>query len=353
MNGLGRGRRDTGDRNLPRPAVAKDVAERAGVSIATVSRALNGSPKVREETRQAVIKAVAELNFVFNNAARALSTRRFHAVGMIVPSLGNEVFVRAVSSFQRVLRQAGYQVVLASADYDLDTELQEASFLMRRGIDGLILVGGTHRRGLYEIAEHHGVPLVQSFVLSPNHYSVGFDNRSAAMRATRYLIGMGHRRIAVVTGTRHDNDRSGPRAEGMRLALAEIGVTLPAEHDIVVSSGVVAGRDAMRQLAALPAEQRPTAILCGTDEIALGVMSEAVAHGLMVPTDLSVIGFNDSSFASVISPALTTMRVDADRIGRVAGETLLSILQGQTPVRATAIDPELLVRNTVAPLRTP
>jgi len=325
------------------------VAARAGVSIATVSRALNGSQSVREETRQAVLKAVAELNFVFNSAARALSTRRFQAIGMIVPSLGNDVFVRAVSSFQRVFRQAGYQVVLASAEYDIDTEAQEASFLMRRGIDGLMLVGGIHHPDIFEAADRHGVPIVQSFVLGSDRHSVGFDNKAATMHATRYLIGLGHRRIAVVTGTRHNNDRAGPRAEGVRAALLDIGVDLSPAHDIIVSSGVVAGRDAMRQFMSLPEAVRPTAVICGTDEIALGIISEATEHGLNVPRDLSVIGFNDSNFASVISPTLTTLRVDAERIGHVGAETLLSLVQGQAPVRTTAIDPELIVRNTVAP----
>lgn len=121
--------------------VAKDVARLAGVSIATVSRALNGSEKIRPETRATVLKAASDLGFVVNNAARALSTRRSYAVGAIVPSLKNEVFVRALSSFQKILRQSGYQTIVASTDYDIDIESREARFLMSNGVDGLMLVG--------------------------------------------------------------------------------------------------------------------------------------------------------------------------------------------------------------------
>lgn len=336
--------------NVPsRLPVAKDVAKLAGVSIATVSRALNGSEKIRPETRDAVLKAAADLGFVINSAARALSTRRSYAIGAIVPSLRNEVFVRALSSFQRTLRQAGYQTIVAASDYEIETENREASFLMSNGVDGLMLVGGIHDRALYDRAERGQIPIVQSFSLSSDRCCVGFDNRDATLKATRYLLDLGHKVVAVVTGTRTNNDRAEPRAEGVRMALHERGLTLDPGHDIVVSSGIVAGRDAVQQLMGGTGQLAPTAIICGTDEIALGVISEASEQGIAVPRALSVIGFNDSNFASVVSPPLTTIRVDADRIGHLSGVAMLNLLQGRNTVQVTRVTPELVLRGTTAP----
>lgn len=191
------------DRSLPRNnkgsnikprthlPVAQDVARRAGVSIATVSRTLNEPGKVRPATRDAVMKAAEELGFVLNSAARALSTRRSSTVGVIVPSYGNEVFVRALSSFQRTMRAANYQVLAASSEYDLATEMQEVSFLLQRRVDGLMLVGGIHDPNLYARAERSQVPIIQSFSLSESQHCVGFDNQEATFRATNYLLTLG------------------------------------------------------------------------------------------------------------------------------------------------------------------
>nr|BAF52622.1 putative regulatory protein [Gluconobacter frateurii] len=346
---LPRKNRSSNSDGRTRLPVAQDVAELAGVSIATVSRALNEPEKVRPATREAVMKAAAELGFVLNSAARALSTRRSSTVGVIVPSYGNEVFVRALSSFQRTMRAAGYQVLAASSEYDLATEMQEVTFLLQRGVDGLMLVGGIHDPALYARAERSQVPIIQSFSLSDREYCVGFDNREATFRAANYLLDLGHKRLAVVTGTRENNDRAAPRAEGCASAMAERGLELSPAHDLIVSSGIVAGRDAFSQLMGGPEEQRPTAIICGTDEIALGIMSEASERGIDIPRALSVIGFNDSSFSAVLSPPLTTIRVDADEIGKSSALALLNLMGAKTMVQVTRITPELVLRGTVAP----
>ncbi|MBS1039019.1 LacI family DNA-binding transcriptional regulator [Gluconobacter cerinus] len=329
--------------------IAQDVARLAGVSIATVSRTLNQPEKVRPETRTAVMKAAAELGFVLNSAARALSTRRSSTVGVIVPSYGNEVFVRALSSFQKVMRGANYQVLAASSEYDLETEKLEAAFLLQRGIDGLILVGGIHDHDLYRRAERSHVPIIQIFSLSEHQHCVGFDNRDATFRAANYLLDIGHKRLAVVTGIRENNDRASSRAEGVKMAVTERGFTLDPKNDLIVSSGIVAGRDAFDQFMSSPEEQRPTAIICGTDEIALGVMSQARECGVEIPRSLSVIGFNDSSFSSLLSPPLTTIRVDADAIGRSAALALINLINEKTTVQTTRITPELVLRGTTAP----
>lgn len=330
-----------------RSPVASDVAARAGVSTATVSRVLNGTGRVRADKREAVLQAAASLGFVANAAARALSLRRFDTVGAVIPNIENEEFIRALSAFQGVLHRGGYTLLLASGGYDLDGELREVSRLLARGVDGLLLIGDNHRPGLFEQTARLAIPVVQAFTLSDTQACVGFDNVAVARRAAGYLLDLGHRRVAVVTGIRKDNDRGGARARGVAAAMAERGLTIAPEHDLIVSFGIAAGRDALRHL--MTGTNPPTAVICGTDQLAFGVLIEARARGIAVPGQLSVIGFNDSDYAAFLSPPLTTVRVHASEIGRAAGEQLLARMAGQATVRATVIEAELIVRGSTAP----
>jgi LacI family transcriptional regulator len=327
--------------------LARDVARRAGVSTSTVSRVFNGTASVRPDKREAVMKAVQDLGFMANGAARALSMRRFMAVGAVVPNIENEGFVRTLSTFQDRMRRAGYTLLLTNAGYELDNELREANFLLERGIDGLMLVGDIHRPELLaRIARQH-IPLVQTFSLSSERACVGFDNAAAAARAAHYLMDLGHRRIGMITGPRKDNDRAGARAEGIRQALAGRALRIRPDHDIEVSYGIGAGRDALRQMFA--GADAPTAVICGTDQLAFGAMIEARARGLDVPADLSVIGFNDADYAAFLSPPLTTLKIRSDDIGRAAAAYLIAKMTGQPTIELTELDAELVVRGSTAP----
>lgn len=194
--------------------LARDVAPRAGVSTSTVSPPFNGTARVRPDKHEAVMKAVQDLGFVANGAARALSMRRFMAVGAVVPNIENESFVRTLSSFQERMRPAGYTLLLTSAGYELDNELHEATFLLERGIYGLMLVGDIHRPKLLAQIARPRVPLIQTFSLSRERACIGFDNAAAAARAACYLMDLGHRRIGMITGPRKDNDRAGANHPG-------------------------------------------------------------------------------------------------------------------------------------------
>jgi LacI family transcriptional regulator len=328
--------------------VARDVARLAGVSTSTVSRVFNGTAAVRADKRDAVLKAAGDLGFVANGAARALSMRRFLAVGAVVPNIENEGFLSTLSSFQERLRRDGYTLILTNAGYDLDDELQEASFLLERGIDGLLLVGDLHRPALLDRIARQRIPTVQTFTLSTARPCVGFDNVDAARRAAHYLLDLGHRRIGVITGIRKDNDRSGARVAGIVQALAERGLTVHPAHDVETSHGIAAGRDALRQILSQPVAP-PTAIICGTDQLSFGVMIEAQARGVAIPGALSLIGFNDADYAAFLTPALTTIRIHSAEIGQAAAEHLLARMAGRSVVRLTEIAAELIVRGSTAP----
>ena len=331
---------------------ARDVALRAGVSPSTVSRVLNGTVSVRPDKHDAVMRAAAALGFVANGAARALSTRRFMAVGAVVPNLENEGFLRALSAFQERLRRDDYTLVVTSAGYDLDRELLEATFLLERGIDGLMLVGDIHRPALLRRIERGGIPLVQTFSLSRQRGCVGFDNAAASARATEYLLDLGHRRFGVITGPRRENDRGGARVQGVVRTLAARSLAIRPEHDVEVTYGIRDGRDALRQILSAGGEV-PTAVLCGTDQLAFGAMIEAHARGVDVPGELSVVGFNDADYAAFLRPALTTLRLPSTEIGAAAAEHLLARMAGRSTVRVTELEPQLVVRGSTGPPSVP
>lgn len=329
---------------------AQDVASKAGVSAATVSRVMNGTTVVRADKRKAVLEAADALGFVANGAARALSLRRFMAVGAVVPNLENEGFLRTLSSFQERIRQLGYTLLVTSSGYELDQELVEATFLLERGIDALMLVGDLHRPELLDRIDRQGIPTVQTFTLSEDRACVGFDNAVATAKATRYLLDLGHRRFGIITGTRRDNDRSTARVAGVVDTLAARSLRVRPEHDIQVSHGIGDGRDALRHIMSADGEP-PTAILCGTDQLAFGALIEADARGVVVPRDLSLVGFNDADYAAFLRPGLTTVRMPSAAIGRAAAENLLTRMANRPAMRVTQVDAELIIRGTTAPPR--
>ena len=339
-------------RRSPRPAATqaaglKDVAKRAGVSTATVSRVINGTAVVSEEMRRRVEQACATLGYIPNGAARALSTRRTRTIGAVVPTIENDGFARTVFALQRSLQQAGRTLLLANSDYDPAIELEAVMRLLSQGIDGLMLIGGEHDKLLRKHLERKHVPVIEAWTLGDPAASVGFDNARAASVLTDHLLDLGHRRIAVVAGRLENNDRAAARVLGMRESLRRRGLQLQAEWTTAQPYRVGEGRRAARQL--LSAGERPTAILCGNDQLAFGVLAEARAMGIAVPRELSVTGFGDSDYAEFLDPPLTTMRVPAEEIGRRAAAYLLSRINGEQAEHDSTVEVELVIRATTAP----
>lgn len=297
------------------------VAAHAEVSTATVSRVLNGAPNVSSGVRERVERAFDELGYVPNGAARALAARRSMAIGAIVPTIENGGFAAAIGAFQRVLSANGYTLLLTCSDYDAGAELREAKNLLARGIDGMLLVGSEHQEALVELLERYSVPVVETWTLASGRPSVGFDNAAAAAALAEHLVELGHRRIGVITGRLAGNDRAQQRVQGIRDFLAQRG--LPAAHEWVTERPyrIEEGRLAVAELAARG--ERPTALICGNDQIAFGALIEAAARGMTVPGDISIAGFNDQDFAAHLTPPLTTIRIPAEEMGLRSAEMLL------------------------------
>ena len=330
------------------PTIAA-VAAAAGVSTATVSRVLNRPGAVSEASRRRVEAAVAKLGYVPNAGARSMMLGRSGTIGAIFPTIDNAIFAVAIDALQRRFAEADQQLLLATCDYDADAEMRQAANLVARGADGLVLCGTGQRPELLAFLRQRGLPCVHVMSLSsdPAITSVGFDNAAAMARVVRFLLDLGHRRIAMLAGIGHDNDRAAARIAGVRQGLHAAALALPPHRLVQRKYALAAARDGFRALmATTPA---PTAIVCGNDVLAFGALLEAQRLGIEVPEKLSIIGFDDLELANQLQPALTTVRVPAHEMWRTAADRLLATLRGEAFARRTEIEVSLVVRGTTAP----
>jgi len=247
-----------------------DVARRAGVSPATVSRALSQPEIVHRETLRRVKSAVAALAYVRDGTGLALVSGRTRTVGIVVPTLSHSIFAVAIDSMQTTLADAGYQLIVASHEYDPGTETAAVRALIERGVDALLLVGTDHARSLWSLIETTTIPVVLTWSLHRRLDSVGFDNFEAGRLAAEHLLRLGHRRLGVISGRLTHNDRARSRLKGIRAALAAVELEASALSVVQHRFGLGGGRDGMTAFLAMT--HRPTAVIGGNDLMAVGAM---------------------------------------------------------------------------------
>jgi LacI family transcriptional regulator len=324
-----------------------DVARAAGYSTATVSRVLNKSTSVAEKTRRAVMRAMEDLDYVPDSAARTLVTQSSRTIGVIVPTIENMTYAIGISALQQRLRQSGFTLLISTSAYDLDLEFQEANTLVARGVDGIMLVGGIHHPELFKLLEARGVAYVITWVLDEKLPSIGFDNKESGARIANYLIGLGHSNIAVIASMSKTNDRAAARVTGIREALAMSKLPFPEGHIIQGLGSIGEGKAAVRALIAM--EPMPTAVICLNDTLAFGAFLEARRHGISIPRDLSIVGFDDLDYAAELSPSLTTVRIPAAEMGSAAAEYLLARIAKRPTAHMIEIPANLIVRDSTCP----
>ncbi|MEQ8604792.1 MAG: LacI family DNA-binding transcriptional regulator [Marivibrio sp.] len=342
-----------GNKRLRKPAAngvtLQHVAERAGVSTATVSRYLSRPDQVRQARRARIEQAVADLGYIPHGAARALASSRTQTIGAIVPTLDNAIFAQGIHAFQRRLQEAGYTLFIASHGYSLLEERIQAETLLARGVDGMLLIGLDHDPGLYRRLDKLGTPYVSawSYDRRAERPCIGFDNHKAALAQAGHLLDLGHRRFGVLAGVIRDNDRARDRLEGVRTALNARGVALTPAQVQECPYELGASRAAAKRLLAL--DPRPTAIVCGNDVIAYGALLECQASGVDVPAEISIVGFDDLPLSEHLQPALTTVHVPSETMGRKAAEFLLARLGGEDPPDKVELAANLILRASTAP----
>ena len=329
-----------------------DVARQAGVSSATVSRALRGLPNVAESTRVRIEATAKELKYQIDPQASRLATGKTMTIGLVAPWIGSWYTSQVITGAEQVLVDAGYDLLVASVPTSsLEPFLQRARSFGRR-LDGALLVdvyvAGKDLEKLSEIQ----VPVVTLGEKLGTHPSVSIDNEQAALLATNHLLELGHRRIGLVRGSAlsaHSSPVSKRREAGWRAAHIQAGVTIDEALIIEGYDQVSGGTAAFYSLHELP--DPPTAIFCMSDHMAFGVMAAAEDSGISIPADLSVIGFDDHTLAEAFN--LTTMRQDVVSMGSAVATALIQMVRGEAVAPIVNHYPvQLIVRSSTGPRLT-
>lgn len=325
-----------------------DVARAAGVSTATVSRCLNTPNQVIAPTRLRVMQAVEALGYTPNFGGRALASRRTNTVGAVIPTMDNAIFARGMQAFQEALSRDGKTLLVSSSNYDPAREREQIEALAARGADGLLLIGSARPESSLEFLRRRGIPFVGAWNLGEgDDYFVGFDNHAAAAKLARLVLSRGHRRLGMVAGITHMNDRAADRVKGVRAAAEAAGI---APRDLPVIEAAYTFEDGARAFGKLMAlSPRPTAVLCGNDVLAVGAMQKARELGLNVPGDVSITGFDDIDLAGVVDPQLTTVHVPHNRMGEAAADMLIRLINKEEVERRIEIPTEIVERGTLGP----
>jgi DNA-binding LacI/PurR family transcriptional regulator len=327
----------------------QDVARAAGVAASTVSRYLNGQLKVSPATEAKVLEAVAELGYVPSAVGRNLARRRSGVIGFVVPEISNPYFGTIADYVVEAVERHGRLVLLCSHRSQSVKQSSYIDLLATGAIDGMLYLGSFRSNERLAVAIADGLPVVvvdEPIAGLPPVPTVVMDDYAGGYQATSYLVALGHRRIAFVSGPAELGSVQ-ERFRGYRDALAKGG--LEADGQVRLSGQFTEqfGMSALPHL--LAAAEPPTAAFVASDYIALGVLSAAEAHGLGVPDDLSIVGFDDIRFAQYVRPRLTTIRSPVDRLAQTGVELLFERLTDPlAPARTQVLPVELVIRESAA-----
>ena len=326
------------------------VAQASGVSPSTVSRILNGTAIVSDDKRAAVDAAIAELGFVPNPIARGLAGGRTMSVGVVTQTIDSPFYGVALRGVEETLDQAGYSALFVSGHWDAETEKRCIETLRVRRVDGLIILNA--RLGnttLKTLAKTLPTVITGRTLKAPDLYALDFDNFEGARLATHHLLALGHRNIVHIAGDPEHLDAI-ERLRGYRAALEAAG--LPYRSELVLPGMYFedSGRMAVERL--LGSRVPFSAIFAANDQMAFGAAVALHAHGLRVPDDVSLVGFDDLASSAYVVPPLTTVHQAGLELGRVAASSLLALLAGQAPGQQLP-PPRLIVRGSTRALAPP
>ena len=308
------------------------VAAKAKVSVATVSRAFNFPDKVTPATRELVERVARELHYVPNASARTLRTQRSRALGVVLPTLLNPTFAECLQGIARAAIAGGYAIIPVTTGYQLDEEERAVHLLLAGNVDGLILVvSNPSTSAALARLRTTGTPYVLAYNRHADHPCVTVDSEAAVADAVTRLVLLGHRRIAMVSGTLAASDRAQQRYRGYQKGMADAGLKAPPLIEVPFVESAI---DALTTV--LRADNRPTALICSNDLLAIRSIRAAHLSGLSVPDELSVVGFDGIALGEDLTPALTTIAQPNSDIGRHSVELLIQAMAGGTTLQAEA-----------------
>ena len=324
------------------------VAKRANVSTATVSRVINGFPGVREKTSARVRKAIAEMNYVPNTNARNLRVGRTRLFGLIVSDINNPFFPELIDAFESLAAAQGIEVIFTHTNYDPERLHNCIRRLIERNVDAIAVMTSEVEEAALQQAVVAGVPLVlmNQRELAGKYPDVLVDYSAGFKEALVHLLALGHTNIGFIAGPQTLNSARG-RKDAFRAALKSHGLHVRAEWIAIGSMRVEGGRMAMEKL--LSTQPSPTAVITTNDLMAVGALQAAHAAHIRVPKNLSIIGFDDLPIACMVHPPLSTIRLPRNEVAERAFASLQRTLQGGENVPFVPVQPHLVIRSSTAP----
>ncbi|NIK70361.1 substrate-binding domain-containing protein [Paenibacillus sp. BK720] len=330
----------------------RDVAREANVSIATVSRVLNGLTGYSDKTKQKVIKTIEDMGYHPNAIARYLNNRRTQTIGVMFPAVTNEFASAVLQGIEEFALERGYSVLVCNTEVDGNRTMKYLQVLRERQIDGIIFASEVLKNEYKQMLDTMRVPLV--LVSSENEDAkvpfVKVDDRQASYDAVRYLIGKGHKDIAMIAGTAEDPIAGVPRLQGYKDALYDKGIPFRSSRVAYGDFHYDSGHAAMETL--LAQDRGITAVFAASDEMAVGAMNAALRQGIRVPEDLSVMGYDNIRLSRMIYPALTTVGQPLLQLGRDAAGKVIAMIETGKTVPSLIVPHEIVERQTVKDLRT-
>ncbi|WP_096189762.1 catabolite control protein A [Evansella halocellulosilytica] len=303
-----------------------DVAREAGVSMATVSRVVNGNPNVKPTTRKRVLEAIERLGYRPNAVARGLASKRTTTVGVIIPDISSIFFSELARGIEDIATMYKYNIILCNSDQNKEKEIHLVNTLLEKQVDGIVFMGGEITEEHKEAFEKSPVPIVLSATMDDNKTlpSVNINYEQASFDAVTSLIEDGHKKIAMLSGTLEDPINGYQKFAGYKRALESAKISVNDDYIAIGDYTYDSGLEAMEKLLAL--RDKPTAIFASTDEMALGVIHGAQDAGYRVPDDYEVIGFDNTRLATMVRPTLTSVVQPMYDIGAVSMRLLTKLM---------------------------
>ncbi len=327
-------------------ATLADVARKAGVSPATVSRYLNRADSIKLRHRAPISEAIRDLGYVPHAAARALASNSSRMIGSVFPRIDSLLFAMVYETLQKRLAEGGYTLVVSSSDYSAEAEFEQVRNFVANRVDAIVLVGTTHKPETLDLIRDSGIPflLAACWDKGSDLPQIGFSNEQAAGAVAQHLIDLGHKDIAVILGGQLTNDRATARLAGIQLVLRQHGLQLPAERIYRCEFSFRDGGKGLEQF--MSAQNRPTAVICGSDILAAGALFEAQRMGIRVPDDVSITGFDDTELSRTVHPALTSLRTARREVASETAEALLACLKHKRPLQSKLLPTQLMIRQS-------
>lgn len=330
----------------------KEVAQQAGVSTATVSHVINKTRFVSEEIRARVLSAIEKCRYYPNAHARGLASGRSRMIGLVISDIANPFFPELVKAIEAAAFERGYDIVLSNTNYDAKRTSNYVRRFIERKVAGVAVMTSEMDKGLVEELAHSEVPVVFLDVgeTATHMHNMRVDYDEGIEQAIKHLVALGHRRIAYIGGTEKLSSAR-RRLEAFRRAMAQL---VPGQPELIFQGNfkIEGGRAAANEIMNVHRDDLPTAVLTANDLTAIGAISEFESAGIKIPSDISIVGFDDIAFAALTRPKLTTVHVPLNELGRRAVEVLLNSLDDLQKVGIEIRMPtKLVIRDSTGPVR--